>query len=281
MKLLFKIVTLISFISFISAVNAQSIINIEPYVKGNTIELHYVVKGLKLNQTLDVSLYVSRDGGASFQGPMVEVSGDIGRKIFNGPHSITWEATKEMPLENANIVFDVRGKVVNAKIDRHYFMAYAGNNVTPIGFRFGTLGGIGWYVSALSNTNPFLTGSYTYKDGILTDYTRFAWYEFTGEHKVSAYMTCGGITWQLAPNLFLYGGAGYGKEETLYEINEYSYDGDAYLGKDYAIDYSESASGIAAEAGLIFRTGKIVFSGGASTVAFSRLYWQAGIGYSF
>jgi hypothetical protein len=281
MKNLQKLLIIAAFVSLGSTIYAQSISNIKSFVKGNSIEVQYVVKGLKLNQTLKVSLFVSLDGGITYQGPMVEVKGDVGEKIFNGQHIMTWEAMKEMPLENVNAVFDVRGEVVSEKMKKNLFVAYAGNMATPIGLRVGMLGGVGWYIAGLSNTNPGLTGSYTYEDGTITDYDQFSWYEFTGEHKVSAFMALGGITWQVGRNFFMYGGVGYGKEETLYEINEYSYDGDAPLGVNYAKDTDASAKGVAVEAGIIFRTGKIVFMGGASSVAFSMPNWQAGIGISF
>ena len=94
-------------------------------------------------------------------------------------------------------------------------------------------------------------------------------------------MVCGGITQQVGRNWFLYAGAGYGKEDYLYKINEYSYDGDALLGTDYARDIKISTTGVAVEAGIIFRTGKFLLTGGASSVAFTMPNWQAGIGYSF
>jgi hypothetical protein len=281
MKNLYKFLLLAALICLCGNLYAQSISGIKSIVKGNNIEVQYVVKGLKLNQTLKVSLFVSRDGGITYQGPMVEVTGDVGEKIFNGQHSMTWEAMKEMPLENVNAVFDVRGDVVTEKIKKNYFVAYTGNLVTPLGLRVGSLGGLGWYIAALSNTNPGLTGSYTYKDGTITDYDQFSWYEFTGEHKVSAFIALGGITWQVGRNFFMYGGAGYGKEVTLYEINEYSYDGDAPLGVNYAKDTNTSATGVALELGIIIRTRKVLFTGGASSVGFSTPNWQVGLGVSF
>ncbi len=281
MKNRYKLIITIAFVSLSYMSFAQTISNIKSVVAGNNIEVQYAVRGLKFNQTLTVSLYVSRDGGITFQGPMLEVKGDAGENVFNGQHSLTWEAMKEMPLENANAVFDVRGVVVNAKVKKTWFAAYSGNLVTPIGLRVGMLGGLGWYVMGQANTKPGLTGSYTYKDSTITDYNRFAWYEFTSKHEVSSYMICAGITWQAARKVFLYGGLGYGKEDYLYEINEYSYEGDVPLGKNYARDTKNSATGIAVEAGLMVRTGKLLISGGASSIGFNVPNWQVGLGYCF
>ncbi len=281
MKYFTKSIIIIICISFASFASAQSVTNIKPTVNGNNIEIQYVVKGLKLNQTLTTSLYVSSDGGITFQGPMLEVTGDVGEKIINGQHLITWEATKEMSLLNVNAIFDIKAEVVTGKIKRNLFVAYSGNLTTPIGLRLGMLGGLAWYITAQSNTQPTLAGTYSYADGIVTDYTRFAWYEFTSQHKVSAYTACAGITKQAGRNLYFYLGAGYGKEDYLYQINEFSYDGDTPLGTDYARDNSISTTGIALEAGLIIKTGKILITGGASSVAFTMPGWQVGLGLSF
>ncbi|MFZ4546135.1 MAG: hypothetical protein ACOYN4_01800 [Bacteroidales bacterium] len=267
--------------SFGSAGIAQTIKNIKPLVFGNTIDIQYKVSGLKLNETLTVSLYVSNDGGSTYQGPMLEVKGDVGEKIFNGQHTITWEALKEMAFADVNTIFDIRAEVVSEKIKRSFFVAYSGNLTTPIGLRIGQLGGLGWYITAQSNTNPTLTGSYTYTDGTITDYNQFAWYEFTSNHKVSAYMACAGLTYQLARKLYMYGGAGYGKVDNLYEINEYSYDGDAPLGTDYGRDSKTSIVGVALDAGLTYKIGKLTLIGGASSIGFAIPDFQAGIGYSF
>jgi hypothetical protein len=276
-----KIFLIAFFISFGFVSLAQTIKNIKPIVFGNTIDIQYKVSGLKLNETLTISLYVSNDGGSTYQGPMLEVKGDVGEKIFNGQHSITWEALKEMAFADVNTVFDIRAEVVSEKIKRDFFVAYSGNLTTPIGLRIGQLGGLGWYITAQSNTNPTLTGSYTYTDGTITDYNQFAWYEFTSNHKVSAYMACAGLTYQLARKLYIYGGAGYGKVDNLYEINEYSYDGDTPLGTDYGRDSKTSIVGVALDAGLIYKIGKLTLIGGASSIGFAIPDFQAGIGYSF
>jgi hypothetical protein len=94
-------------------------------------------------------------------------------------------------------------------------------------------------------------------------------------------MACAGLTYQLARKLYIYGGGGYGKMDNLYEINEYSYDGDAPLGTDYGRDSKTSVVGVALDTGLIYKIGKLTLIGGASTIGFAMPDFQAGIGYSF
>lgn len=259
----------------------QSIEKVSFKPVGNNIEISYTVKGLAFNQSLSTSLFVSTDGGVTFQGPLKFVSGDLGPGILNGQHKIIWEATKEIPLVNVNLSFDVRAEIIETPIKKDVFVAITGNQITPLGIRLGLLGKVGYYLSFQSNLSPGLSGSYTYKDNNLTDYNRFAWYEFTSKHEKSAYSAFAGITFQAGRNLFFYGGAGYGKYEVFYEIKEYSYDNDALLGTDYGRDENLSVTGPALEAGIIYRTGKLLLMGGANVINFNMPGWSAGIGVSF
>lgn len=260
---------------------AQQIDNVFFAVTGNDIKLEYRVSGLKYNQTLNTKLYVSTNGGKSFTGPMKFVRGNIGPGITNGDQVIIWEAVNEMKIEYVEIAFDVRGELVEEKIKRSYFAAYSGNTVTPIGIRAGLLGKTGVYVSLQTNFRPTLTGSYTYDDNAIIDYDRLAWYEFTSGHEVAAFSVCAGLTSQVGPDLFVYTGAGYGKEEHFYKINEYSYDDNSLLGSDYGKDEEASVKGLTVEAGIIVRIKNVLIIGGANSTGFQIPNWVAGVGYSF
>lgn len=260
---------------------AQRIENVRFTTAGNNIEIYYTVAGLKFNQTLNTSIYASTDGGVSFQGPLKYVTGEFGPGMVNGQHKVIWEATKEIPLDNITLLFDVRAEVVETPVKKNFFVALTGNQITPLGLRLGLLGKTGYYLSFQTNTTPTLSGSYTYKDNAITDYDRFAWYEFTSEHKKAAFAAFGGLTFQAGRNFFFYTGAGYGKYEVLYEIKEYSYEDDALLGTDYGRDETLSVQGPAFEAGIILRTGKVLLMGGANVINFKMPGWSAGVGFSF
>ncbi|MBK6346835.1 MAG: hypothetical protein IPF68_13045 [Bacteroidales bacterium] len=90
---------------------AQRIEDVQFTAVGNNIEVYYKVAGLKFNQTLTTSIYASTDGGVSFQGPLNYVTGEFGPGMLNGQHMVTWEATKEIPLDNITLCFDVRAKL--------------------------------------------------------------------------------------------------------------------------------------------------------------------------
>lgn len=260
---------------------AQRIEKVQFTVVGNNIEVYYYVAGLKFNQTLTTELFVSTDGGVNFQGPLKFASGDVGAGIINGRHKIIWEATKEIPLNKVNLIFDVRGEILEKPNKWDYFAAYTGTLATPIGLRVGLLGKTGYYLSFQSNFTPGIKGSYTYENNAITDYTRFAWYEFTSKHKKVAYNACAGATFQTGRDFFIYAGAGYGAYEILYEIKEYSYEDNALLDTNYGKDNSVSATGPVLEAGIIIRTGKVIFIGGGNLLDFKTPNLTAGIGISF
>ena len=58
-----------------------------------------------------VSLYVSTNGGATWQGPLKKVKGNVGDKVVSGKHSIVWNVLEEFEgLSGNNIKFQVRAE---------------------------------------------------------------------------------------------------------------------------------------------------------------------------
>ena len=56
-----------------------------------------------------VSLFVSTNGGTTWQGPLTKVTGDVGAKIVSGSHSITWNVLEEFEeLRGDNLMFQIR-----------------------------------------------------------------------------------------------------------------------------------------------------------------------------
>ena len=56
-----------------------------------------------------MSLYVSTNGGATWQGPMKKVTGNVGDKIVSGKNSILWNVLEEFEeLKGDNIKFQVK-----------------------------------------------------------------------------------------------------------------------------------------------------------------------------
>ena len=281
MKKLIFTVFLVSTLSI--AAIAQKVSNIEATVSEDKILISYSVKGLKFNESLNVSLYVSRDGGSTYQGPLKEVSGDVGEGIKNGSHKIYWDALKEMPFTDEELIFDVRAEKIIKEIKKVFFLSYSGNDMTPVGLRFGTIGKIGWYVEGRINLKPFESSQYNFNEGdnIIPDYNKQGYYEFTGNNNYSAMSVCAGITLQPTWNFFIYAGVGYGKEEYLMEIDEFSYEENNSTGKALVKNKDYSYTGFEMDAGLIYRLGKFIISGGATTINFQTFNWTAGVGVCF
>lgn len=73
---------------------SQTITNVTPELKKNAIYIHYQLNGMRSNQRINTMLYVSTDGGKTFKGPMIEVSGDIGLIKTNGQKMVAWDIKK-------------------------------------------------------------------------------------------------------------------------------------------------------------------------------------------
>lgn len=87
-------------------VYAQKVSNITYRQEQSNIIVSY---DLETKAPCKVSLYVSKNGGDIWQGPLKKVTGDVGTKIISGIHSITWNVLAEFEeLRGDNIMFQVR-----------------------------------------------------------------------------------------------------------------------------------------------------------------------------
>ncbi len=275
-----KKINLLSFFAFsFACLTAQEIKNIKASSAADKITVSYTVSGLSFNQTLNISLYYSTDKGQTFTGPVTAVTGDIGKDIRNGNHQITWDALKEVPFTKQDLVFDVRGELMEEKIEKSFFISYVG--ITYMGLRFGTIGKVGYYAEYRMNFKGFEKSSFDYENGLVMDYDKPGYYEFNGSNGYSALFAGGGVTYQAGRDLFIYAGAGYGKENYLYEIDEFSYENDAKTGTSFVKDVDYSNEGVEVDAGVMHRFKKIIISAGATTINFKTIYWTAGFGICF
>jgi uncharacterized protein (TIGR02145 family) len=85
---------------------AQKVSNITFRQEQSTIIVSY---DLETKTPCKVSLYVSNNGGTSWQGPLTKITGDVGDKITSGSHNITWNVLEEFEeLRGDKIMFQVR-----------------------------------------------------------------------------------------------------------------------------------------------------------------------------
>jgi uncharacterized protein (TIGR02145 family) len=103
-----KLLILLLVVLQTSFVAAQKVSNINYRQEQSTIIVSY---DLETKTPCKVNLFVSTNGGATWQGPLTKVSGDVGAKIATGSHSITWNVLEEFDeLRGDKIQFQVRAQ---------------------------------------------------------------------------------------------------------------------------------------------------------------------------
>jgi hypothetical protein len=273
---------------YISSITAQEVKNVSSEVTGNIIQIDYDLSSAKYKQIFNISLYVSFDGGNTFQGPMKAVSGDVGKGIKAGSNRISWEPFNDVPSLEGDVVFSIKAEVIDQKLEKHFFVHYSGSYSlrdagfsTPFGLSIGQIGKVGWYVTARMNTDAFSKSQYDFDGTDVVDYDKELYYEYDNEYKHPSLEALAGITAQIHWNIFLYGGVGYGYQKYYWHINEYDYMDNSLQGDSY-LDYTDySVSGITAEAGIIIRAKMLSFNVGYSTLNFSYSNIVFGIGLNF
>ena len=87
-------------------ITAQQVSDTETRQIGSTIEISYI---LETKAPCAISLYVSKDGATTWEGPLIKVSGDVGTKIASGRNVIVWDVLAEVEqLSGDKIQFQVR-----------------------------------------------------------------------------------------------------------------------------------------------------------------------------
>jgi len=262
----------------VSSLNAQRVGNVSSEVRNGKIYIHYLLDAKFYNE-FNISLYVSRDNGQTYVGPLKEVTGDIGKVNKEGLKIIVWDPMKEMPFVSETLIFDVRAEIIRNKPKQSFFLMYVGNSITYLGLRAGLLGRVGFYAEVRGNLMALNTGKYDYNDGIV-NYDQPGYYNFTGSNGYSAFSALIGVNYQPIKNLFFYLGTGYGKEDYLMKIDEFSYDGDVNTGNSYVKYDQYSNSGVEINLGMMYRIKILMLSVGATMINFKTFGWTAGIGIS-
>ena len=85
---------------------AQKVSNISYRQEQSSIIVTY---DLETKTPCKINMFVSTNGGSTWQGPLTKVTGDIGAKIASGSHSITWNVLEEFEeLRGDKIQFQIR-----------------------------------------------------------------------------------------------------------------------------------------------------------------------------
>jgi uncharacterized protein (TIGR02145 family) len=101
-----KLLILILVVFQTSITHAQKVSNITYRQEQSIIIVSY---DLETKTPCKVNLFVSTNGGTTWQGPLIKVTGDVGAKLVAGSHSITWNVLEEFEeLRGDKIQFQVR-----------------------------------------------------------------------------------------------------------------------------------------------------------------------------
>ena len=260
---------------------SQRITGIKARLQGEQIVVSYNITGAKFYQEFNVYLYASRDNGNTYQGPLQEVTGDVGEGIKSGSHTIIWDVLKEMPFTDEEFIFDVRAQTVDKEVKKSVFVQYVGNLTTLAGVRAGMLGKTGFYIEGRISPGFSQQSSYTYTGDLIDDFNKPGYYQFTDNSQYAALSVLGGVTFQAGWNTFFYAGAGYGSQKFLVEVDEFEYATDSKTGSNWAESTESSYSGIELGAGIIQKFGNVIISAGCTTLNFEVFNFTAGIGVAF
>ncbi|MEI6435772.1 MAG: hypothetical protein WCP32_13075 [Bacteroidota bacterium] len=267
------------FCLFAAQLHSQNVGNVISMVRNGQVYVQFLLDAKFYNE-FNVSLYVSRDNGQTFEGPLKEVSGDIGKVKNKGIKTIIWDAMKEMPFVSETLIFEVRAEIIRTKPRKSFYLMYVGNPTTYFGLRTGMLGRVGFYVELRGNMMALETEKYTYKDSVV-NYNQPGYFNFTGSNGYSALSGLVGINYQPGKNFFLYLGAGYGKEDYLMKIDNFNYDGDVKTGSSFVKYDKYSASGVEVNLGVMVRIKSLILSAGGTMLNFNSFGGTAGVGVSF
>ncbi len=215
-----RIIVALTSLLFSSGIIAQKISNVNfEQTEDNKIKVTYMLTNAKYYQKFKVDLYVSKDGGKNYIGPLLGVEGDVGENIEEGLHTIIWSPFKDVNSLEGKIVFDIEATVMEVKRPKKFFVNYQTsaalfnfNRKTPFGIQAGQLGKIGWYASARFNFEYPDEVTYNYENNEIVDYDseQGKYYDFDDEEKYPRFSVTAGLTYQLNWHLHAYSGVGYG-----------------------------------------------------------------------
>lgn len=245
---------------------------------GTTFIIGYILGLSSEVQTVDVALEISVDGGRNFSSDLLggTATGDVGLQNISGPKTIYYDfasikenlAGKQLAFR-ISIVSKTMAKKPNTPAESDAFVLVSAGFFPQTSF--GLMGGyvkkFGFYVKGRSNFSSMAPEYECASDGK----TSFGYIWTSGKQAKSRLTVTGGLLMRATNNIFPYIGGGYGNRAVCWEDSQ----GQWAKVSDY------SCSGVAIDAGIIFKIGPVAVSIGVNNTAFRYTDIEAGFGISF
>lgn len=220
-----------------------------------------------------VRLFVSMDGGATYRGPLQQVSGDVADVTAGFSRSIQWEVLEEFDLDafegdqvrfKINVLMKERWPLETfATLNAAYALAPQGS----LGFSFGQARRFGWFVSVMTNGNLSIRRFDGECDqlGFLPDGHLMS---YTGEtSKTRLSVMAGGLMHVTGP-LLVRVGVGYGNRTLRWQT----------IDRQWYRNWDRSWEGLDLSAGVQLHFNRLVLSLEAVTTQFQYAEVKVGVG---
>lgn len=223
-----------------------------------------------------VRLFISLDGGATYRGPLQQVSGDIADVKAGFGHCIVWDVLKELDVEsfdNDQVRFRLN-ILLKERWPRETFVtlnaAYGPAPQGSMGFSMGHVKRFGWFVSVMSNGNFSNFGADGVCDahGYLPDGHLM---QYTGDVSKKRLSLMAGGMFRIKGPWIARVGMGYGNRTLCWKTT----DGQWLRNTDYSL------RGLDLSAGVQLHLKGFAMSLEAVTTQFQNVEAKIGLGYAF
>ena len=217
-------------------------------------------------------LMISIDGGKtySFTPSLENISGDFGKQETSGVKVIKYDVSADkLQLAGKPVVFKV--DVTTTDVLKREILATAQAGVYPhlsYGFMFGMVKKYGWYVKAKSDFN-FQSSSYNCTSTGEIEGGGHIWTD--GASKKSRLVITAGGMFRASRWCYPYVGVGYGSRGLYWK----DFQG------EWAKVTDKSCAGVALDAGVALKFGKIALTLGVNNTVFKYTEAEVGIGVMF
>lgn len=250
---------------------SQNVTNVQVEQIGKMVRVTYT-----LDKTADITMHLSTDGGVTYSEALKQVTGDVGKAISIGTHTIVWDVLLEREnLKGDNIVFMVKAtskSYTQSKISKPrfrfdkitYFTINYGYSSAPqssYGFTIGQVSKYGWYISAMSNFNF---------QGLFNPFEESI-YQLNGESSTTRLSLSSGLLIRFWEPITLKVGAGIGYRAFNLQTQDgmwFSYPQRTFFGIDMSV-------------GLTFHLKRFLISTEVVSTNFKYLETKLGIGWCF